>query len=280
MKCISERTIPATEGRRGMTVSCGMCGACLYNRRVAWTFRIAEETRAHLSTYFVTLTYAPEFLPYGNYGMPSLCKSDLQKFIKRLRKWLKKLGLPNIRYYSLGEYGSETFRPHYHIIIFGLNRIGAQIIQEVWGMGHVTVDSVNPQRIHYITKYHVNKYDPEQVHHNVREGSFTTMSLKPFIGHNYLKRMGKWHREHEDSCADINGFKVPLPRIFKENIWPDEETRERISLQNNESMIEGYWKEYHRLEELGIDEPEYYMRASNYIAAEKVKKQAKRGLDL
>nr|CAI9751296.1 replication initiation protein [Microvirus sp.] len=79
----------------------------------------------HKSSYFVTLTYADEYVPIHYYSDPetglalpsmSLQKRDYQLFMKRLRK---KFG-DGIRFYASGEYGSESFRPHYHAIIFGL----------------------------------------------------------------------------------------------------------------------------------------------------------------
>lgn len=46
--------------------------------------------------------------------------SDVQNFIKRLRINLKrKLNYnENISYFAVGEYGSHTFRPHFHLLIF------------------------------------------------------------------------------------------------------------------------------------------------------------------
>jgi hypothetical protein len=59
------------------------------------------------------LTYDDEHLPPNN----SLLKKDLQKFFYKLRQKIKPI---KIRYFAVGEYGSnKTKRPHYHIILFG-----------------------------------------------------------------------------------------------------------------------------------------------------------------
>ena len=50
--------------------------------------------------------------------VPYLRKSDLQKFIKRLRKNLQKYENETIRYFAVGEYGPDKFRPHFHILFF------------------------------------------------------------------------------------------------------------------------------------------------------------------
>jgi len=47
----------------------------------------------------------------------TLKKTDIQKFFKRLRKCHGKKH-KSIKYYAVGEYGGQTLRPHYHIVIF------------------------------------------------------------------------------------------------------------------------------------------------------------------
>ena len=49
---------------------------------------------------------------------PVLYKRDAQLFIKRLRKHLSKYSNEKIRYYIIGEYGPQHFRPHYHALIW------------------------------------------------------------------------------------------------------------------------------------------------------------------
>ncbi len=51
----------------------------------------------------------------------AVCKKDIQNFMKRLRKLISKLNIPNnekkIRYYFASEYGPKTYRPHYHGVL-------------------------------------------------------------------------------------------------------------------------------------------------------------------
>lgn len=61
------------------------------------------------SQYFESKKY--RWLPY-------LCKEDLQKFIKRLRFRIASEYNTEVRFYAIGEYGPEHFRPHYHINLF------------------------------------------------------------------------------------------------------------------------------------------------------------------
>lgn len=47
--------------------------------------------------------------------IPYLRKRDLQLFIKNLRSYLPEY---EIRYFASGEYGPETFRPHFHLLLY------------------------------------------------------------------------------------------------------------------------------------------------------------------
>lgn len=45
-------------------------------------------------------------------------KRDMQLFMKRLRKVLKRYTDEKVRYYIVAEYGPKTFRAHYHLLLF------------------------------------------------------------------------------------------------------------------------------------------------------------------
>lgn len=113
--------------RQCVTVPCGQCIGCRLERSRQWANRCLLELQYHDSAYFLTLTYNDDHVPVSYYGQadtgecqPSLTlrKRDFQLFMKRLRK-----AFPDdkIRFFACGEYGSQTFRPHYHVIVFGLH---------------------------------------------------------------------------------------------------------------------------------------------------------------
>lgn len=54
----------------------------------------------------------------NNSVIPILWYDDIRKYIGRLRKWFLKEYDETIRYYVICEYGSQSFRPHYHILLF------------------------------------------------------------------------------------------------------------------------------------------------------------------
>lgn len=54
----------------------------------------------------------------NNSVIPILWYDDVRKYIGRLRKWFFKEYGETLRYYTICEYGSQSFRPHYHILLF------------------------------------------------------------------------------------------------------------------------------------------------------------------
>lgn len=114
---ISIRNPKYNSAKIRMEVPCGKCPECLERRRADWSLRLSYESRRHINSQFITLTYEDDHMVYGARS-PTLVKADLQLFFKRLRK---RLIDSKLKYYAIGEYGTNTYRPHYHIILFGLD---------------------------------------------------------------------------------------------------------------------------------------------------------------
>lgn len=59
------------------------------------------------------------FLPSGLDTLAYLKKTDFQKFIKRLRKYVsERFSSTKVRFFAIGEYGPKSLRPHFHCLIF------------------------------------------------------------------------------------------------------------------------------------------------------------------
>lgn len=114
MKCFNPYFRKFFGYENALPLPCGSCLACRYNQSRDWALRVElESLRYDINDIaFVTLTYDDEHLPY--YG--SLQPAHLQAFIKRLRKQ----GI-RFRYFACGEYGSIRGRPHYHLLLLGVN---------------------------------------------------------------------------------------------------------------------------------------------------------------
>lgn len=146
-------------------VPCGRCIACQNNRRSSWVLRNRYENLNSESSIFVTLTYDDENVPLTKKQELTLDYEDVKKFMKRLRK---KFPDSSLKYFLCGEYGSHTFRPHYHAIIYNLPLLDNgkdfveyynKILADTWGLGHVTSSVVTDARIGYITKYIIKSDD-------------------------------------------------------------------------------------------------------------------------
>lgn len=99
-------------------VACGKCSLCKEKKSNDWSSRVSLECEAHEHLpLMVTLTYNNEHLP-----LAGVMKTEVQKFLKRLRVNLARNGYDDkFRYILCSEYGSKRGRPHYHLLIFGLD---------------------------------------------------------------------------------------------------------------------------------------------------------------
>lgn len=67
----------------------------------------------------VASLFGDSYSPRTNCFLPCFRYSDVQKFLKKLRRFLERQGLKSrVRYYCTAEYGSSFFRPHYHLLLF------------------------------------------------------------------------------------------------------------------------------------------------------------------
>lgn len=222
--CIYPITIGDPEGKlkKWKVVPCGKCVPCKRRRQAQWSFRLLQEQQHSFSAAFLTLTYSDENLTHGEL-FPTLVKRDLQLFLKRLRKKQSKTSKQKIIYYACGEYGTRTFRPHYHMIIFNLlpELLFDSPLSEIWGNGNVRVDPCNIKTIQYTSKYVMkSEKKPEGV-----EPEFSLMSKG--IGKSYLTdQVIKYYKDNQmPYVVWKDGQKMSMPRYFKERIFTEDELR-------------------------------------------------------
>lgn len=191
-------------------VPCGKCAYCLATRRSDWATRLHFEAEQHVVKRFVTLTYHPKYLVTRN-GLGQLVKSHLQLWFKRIRRE----GY-SVRYYAVGEYGTTTYRPHYHVLLFG--DVPEDVLRDKWFRGHVHIGVLNRASVMYALGYVINS---KQVDLKGRSLPFATMSLKPGIGHWYCvdPDIVAWHRSDRRNYVIIDGEKRHLPRYYKNRMF-------------------------------------------------------------
>nr|CAI9749757.1 replication initiation protein [Microvirus sp.] len=245
-------------------IPCGHCLGCRVQYSREWANRCLLEAQMHDSAYFVTLTYNDDHVPRSYYDDPdtgeafqalTLRKRDLQLFFKRLRKAVvvrdgkTDEGSAGIRYFACGEYGSHTYRPHYHAIIFGLSladltvvkktKLGdalytSEWLQRIWStsqskggsaplmsvpeIGFVSVAPCTWETCAYTARYVVKKAQGQQQEfydmHNI-EPEFCVMSRRPGIGRPWFDaHPGINPNDYINIATEAGGKKFRPPKYY------------------------------------------------------------------
>lgn len=155
-------------GLQKQPLPCGKCPECVKSYYTDWATRGYFELLQWSSNLFITLTYSNEHLPEKG----SLKKSDIQKFIKRVKKHFRSTKENPIRQIYCGEYGEHTKRPHYHAILFncyfddqvryrtsdqGHSIFTSKKLTTLWGKGNVEFGYAEASSIAYLFKYILKK---------------------------------------------------------------------------------------------------------------------------
>ena len=221
-------------------VPCGKCLNCKKKRRSDWSLRLEHEWMYSDSAFFITLTYNDPSIP-RNKGVPTLHKKHLQDYIKRLRNShvayvSRELGISKsevknrskaIRYYAVGEYGSKTNRPHYHILLFNYDIANLKPITAQWKntrtgspLGFVDIGKVSGKSINYTTKYMFKQWGKK----DLRQRPFTLMSRRPMIGTAFLDEYKDFYKQYEIiSVRDKNGVLRRMPKAYLYKIYTKQE---------------------------------------------------------
>lgn len=211
---IKNKKITPDKPELSYNVPCGKCPKCRTKRMNGWAFRLEQQAKISSSARFITLTYSSDNIPILENGKTTLKKVDIQLFMKRLRK----LNKEKISYYAVGEYGGETHRPHYHIIMFNCE---IETIQKAWQLGEVHYGQSNLSSIKYTLKYlyKLSRIDGS----DGRQPEFQLMSKG--LGANYITDQTiDWHNntnnpEKRFYLPQIGNTKIPMPRYYKNKIY-------------------------------------------------------------
>jgi len=179
-----------------LKLPCGKCDECLKLRASSWGLRARHEISQHSENCFLTLTYDDSNLP-----SPQCMKRPFQLFLKKLRAHTGK----KLNYMVSHEYGSKTFRPHHHAIIFGFSPnkqsflrnapSGSPLftspdISKLWGLGYHSIGEANEKTAYYIAAYALkgkkhDYVDSSTGEHITLSDSFDC-SKRPGIGLSYF----------------------------------------------------------------------------------------------
>lgn len=289
MQCYKKNWIENTVTGDYLQVDCGKCNFCLANRRDDWAFRMNEEAKHSQTNHFITLTYDQKNVPrvYDDKDKMylTLRKEECYKFLHNMKKFQRRNLSKRereewkIKYYAVGEYGSEEFttRPHYHLITFNTHPLTLEAMQDkkIWGKGIVDASNVNGGAAAYCAKYIIDRLPfPEE---DPREECFSTMSRGRTggIASKYMETNGWWHRAPDMYNPDEfrlyrleNGYYKRLPRYFKKKlkIAEREDRQEILNLayeiyyeEMQEKIKADYKKEIERLSKLHPHPELYYL---------------------
>lgn len=242
----------------GHYYNCGNCVACRANKATAWKLRCLYELACSETAIFVTLTYSDEWLLTHNTNR-SLIKKDIQDFNKRLRADIAYQKLPiKYRFYIAGEYSDPPKeRPHYHGILFGLDRydpVHRQLIIDNWcppnalrcepwqfelnrgkkcGLQDVTPEDIG-YTVAYVSKKLTGNYAKSEYEDRGREAPFHVCSQGlglEFALHNKERLVNS-------GLTHIGGKRVGIPRYFREKLgieienWDNDKKMKNIMIDN------------------------------------------------
>lgn len=145
-----------------VTVPCGKCEACLSNRAAQWSFRLEQELKHSVGAcYFITLTYDEDHVPIEN-NVRTFNKEHVQILIKNIRNAIRP---KPVKYFVVSEYGGQTFRPHYHMLLFNFpydyrllgqfprEKLIGSLLMKYWPYGQVDIGTITSASITYCTTY-------------------------------------------------------------------------------------------------------------------------------
>lgn len=235
-----------------LQIPCGHCLGCHIKRSKDWAIRCMLEMEYHESSYFITLTYDDYHLPTSVYAdedgvkqeTGNLVLRDFQLFMKRLRMKYARLypDNPPLRVMYCGEYGSETFRPHWHAIVFGLKLddlvlykqtngyclYNSEFLQSCWrdsdglNYGYVVVGNATFESCSYVARYICKKLGAREKdfyeQHNINPEIFR-VSNRPGLAK-------QWYIDHPDlydydyiNISTLDGGKKYRPPSYYDRLF-------------------------------------------------------------
>lgn len=217
----------------GVLLPCGKCPVCRQNYRQSLADRYVLYRSLCKCSFFVTLTYDDDNLPYclpdnlplseaKSYDWkPCFIKDHIKLFLKRLRYDLNPI---EVKALVTSEFGDQFGRPHYHLCFF-LNSYMSlsdfeDSVSDTWHFGQVEVSSLTDSRIAYCVKYALKD--------DFKHPWFGYSQRKPFrlFPSGVLSPLASYLNDYiyNDgyirSSVKINGRSVKLDRSLKNNLDP------------------------------------------------------------
>ncbi len=191
------------------------------------------------------MTYNEESVPHttddAGKVYNSVCREDIQKFMKRLRKSLcARYGKEfRVKYFICSEYGPKTLRPHYHGVIFGLSDSDIPLVNSSWSLGFTKIEVIRGAgSFRYVSKYcskpSVLRYEltapVEKTFRLVSQGLGKSYCLNPEVKKFHTSDIFGHHYYFS------NGFKYGLPRYFTTKLFTNQQNLEYKRLKELQAV--------------------------------------------
>lgn len=277
MECLS--TIFVQHDDKVSEVGCGKCAFCLTNRRSDWMFRIHHEMRdQQMPGWFLTLTYDQRKVPRLKDGTLTLRFKHVQKYLKKVR-----FAGHKAKYVCVGEYGSETDRPHFHMLLW--TSATPQELDRHWGKGIIHFGKLTMASAMYTLKYIITKgvWSPMERREKPRAQYSRGIGIS-YLGKTYLEgiQVQEYHQPEFGRLnlfSYIDGVKVRLPRYYRNKIIRPSRMQEEVKLVKKE-LEEKKALEVARLRAQGVRNVEAYQLSIRTEQAKRMLQSVKHDLKL
>lgn len=256
---IKAGTFNPLHDKKYLTVPCGKCFACLSNLRSDWIFRLKQMFRAtRESCYFVTFTYDEENLPvvdcnpidglgregyvhYANGWFPVTLEKDVMKqVISSFTHSTRPIKRMKLKYFLVGEYGEDSYRPHYHMALFGWHGDNVMLhdeLQKHWHRGGIHILYLSDALIGYITKYMLKQYDDSLYLYDCSQRPFRLMSNG--LGMSFCNYSNaRYYVSSGFSPMNDGDYKRRIPRYLQEKMLKKYHVRLAEELDNYRKLCD------------------------------------------
>lgn len=227
----------------------------------------------------ITYTDSIDEMPWQGTLQPD----DMTRFMKNLRKiFERKKKETNIRFMGCGEYGENTRRPHYHLILFNCNLPKETFyephvtwnkdtvwkntwIERAWGKGMVQIGECNWNSIAYVARYitkKINGNESEEFYAmQGEEKEFFRTSNQPGIGGIYYENnKEKIYKNDKILIQNLKGVHWIKPPEYFDRLYEKEypekmqEIKEKRKKEMyNQLLLKGQTTTLTRWEQLQIE---------------------------
>lgn len=259
------------------TVPCGKCAFCLMNKRSQWMFRIFYEMKSQVQPgWFITLTYNEKYVKRVPAGL-SLRFRDVQLFLKKLRK-----AKYYAKYICVGEYGAETKRPHYHLLLW--TDCLPSALEQYWStnkganLGGIHIGHLSMSSAMYTLKYIINPKQQqidglEKTRAQFSKGlglAYLSTAMYNFLTADY---------ELPSFSGMVDGRVVALPRYYRYKIFTKYQLKKEAGRLRDE-QLKNETKQFKELRAKGVKKIRPYLQALRVCRAEQILKSTKLGLTI